>query len=516
HRVLVGVDAPFLLYQTGDTPTAATARATGDVVLPRQALGDVGIDLKTTLVRPTAGELGGFALALTERLTLPTGDQQSFLGEGTPTSETRLLAELRAVAIGVHAALGVKFRGDKGTFACGTFATEEDCPTRFGHEIPFGLGLTLRPQALGLDPHGRVLVFLETHGYVPLAPIHPFQSQEASEAQADLGARVAFGEVSVLAGVEKALLSGVGDPAFRAVLGVSWAPRVHDKDGDGIPDDVDQCPELAEDKDGFQDADGCPDGDNDDDGIPDAEDACPNVAGEENADPKKNGCPGPKAPSKPAVPAAPRAAAAPPKSADRDGDGIPDADDACPDVAGPKSADPKQSGCPDPDQDHDTLVGAEDKCPNEPEDWNGFEDADGCPDADKKEAKKLVPLAVAKEKGGRATITANHKIAFTADGIDPAAVDTLRAVASILARHPTWVATVGVRPKPNQDPAIAKKQAELVAAKLASLARRAGAAKAGLWADVKSAPRAEEFGVGFTVTDEGAGASPTPAPPKKP
>ena len=36
--------------------------------------------------------------------------------------------------------------------------------------------------------------------------------------------------------------------------------RVHiDSDGDGIPDDVDQCPDMPEDKDGFQDEDGCPD-----------------------------------------------------------------------------------------------------------------------------------------------------------------------------------------------------------------------------------------------------------------
>src|SRR5262249_43949814 len=42
-----------------------------------------------------------------------------------------------------------------------------------------------------------------------------------------------------------------------------------DTDGDGIPDDEDACPTEPEDKDGFQDADGCPDPDNDGDGIPD-------------------------------------------------------------------------------------------------------------------------------------------------------------------------------------------------------------------------------------------------------
>src|SRR5262249_31248382 len=151
----------------------------------------------------------------------------------------------------------------------------------------------------------------------------PFQSTAASEVQIDAGARIAFGELSLIAGVEKGLIAGVGTPNFRATIGIGWAPRLHDKDGDGIPDDVDQCPELAEDTDGFRDADGCPDGDNDDDGIPDAEDACPNQPGPENPDPKLNGCPVAGVTVKPVSKApAPVPVATKP---DRDGDGIPDA-----------------------------------------------------------------------------------------------------------------------------------------------------------------------------------------------
>lgn len=64
-----------------------------------------------------------------------------------------------------------------------------------------------------------------------------------------------------------------------------------DSDGDGISDNVDKCPDMPEDKDGFQDEDGCPDLDNDGDGIPDTEDACPNEKGERNSYKKINGCP---------------------------------------------------------------------------------------------------------------------------------------------------------------------------------------------------------------------------------
>jgi len=98
-----------------------------------------------------------------------------------------------------------------------------------------------------------------------------------------------------------------------------------DSDGDGIPDDVDQCPDIPEDKDGFQDEDGCPDYDNDNDGIYDAQDMCPN--------------------------------------APEDYDGFQD-----------------QDGCPDLDNDGDGIPDKLDKCPNTPEDIDGYQDDDGCPD----------------------------------------------------------------------------------------------------------------------------------------
>ncbi len=68
-------------------------------------------------------------------------------------------------------------------------------------------------------------------------------------------------------------------------------PALPDRDGDGIPDNVDKCPDQPEDFDGIQDADGCPEDDADKDGIPDAQDACPKEPGEPDPDPKKNGCP---------------------------------------------------------------------------------------------------------------------------------------------------------------------------------------------------------------------------------
>lgn len=98
-----------------------------------------------------------------------------------------------------------------------------------------------------------------------------------------------------------------------------------DRDDDGILDDADACPDVAEDRDGFEDEDGCPDLDDDRDEVPDTSDACRRVP--------------------------------------EDRDGWQDED-----------------GCPDPDNDGDGFLDASDACPTEPETINGNADDDGCPD----------------------------------------------------------------------------------------------------------------------------------------
>jgi len=65
---------------------------------------------------------------------------------------------------------------------------------------------------------------------------------------------------------------------------------------------------------------------------------------------------------------------------DKDGDGIPDQDDLCPNDPEDKDGFEDGDGCPDPDNDKDRIPDRLDKCPNDPETYNGFEDDDGCPD----------------------------------------------------------------------------------------------------------------------------------------
>ncbi len=95
-----------------------------------------------------------------------------------------------------------------------------------------------------------------------------------------------------------------------------------DTDGDGIPDNVDQCILEPEDRDGYLDDDGCPDVDNDGDGIPDSKDQCPNEPEDFDGYKDDDGCPDP----------------------DNDGDGVPDVDDFCPNTPGIPGGD--KPGCP--------------------------------------------------------------------------------------------------------------------------------------------------------------------------
>jgi hypothetical protein len=545
-RLALGLDLPILLYQTGDTPTAASQKVTGDYTLPKHALGDLGLTGKLTLIRPTGGEFGGFALALHERLTAPTGDDASLLGEGAVTSETRLLAEYRLVVLAVHAAAGFKARAQHERFLCNATPIAADgtdpCATRFGNEVPWGLGLSLRPQAFGIDPNGRWTWFVETHGHLPAGPEAPFASAKLSDAQLGVGARFAVRDVSVLGGVEAGLVGGVGVAPVRGLLSLAWAPRVHDVDGDGVEDDVDKCKELPEDRDGFQDEDGCPEADDDDDGVPDVDDKCPRVAEDEDGFEDDDGCPDPDndrdgiLDKSDACPNEPGPANADPKRSgcalhdrdsdgiddrfdkcpelpedkdgfedddgcpdpDDDGDGIPDADDACPRDKGVPAENPKEAGCADPDPDRDTYQGAEDKCPNEPEVWNGIDDGDGCSDGDEK--KKGKPLVVLSDKKDGPVVELSAAVKFTGDGaVDPASVPMLRALGAELMKRPGWTVATAVRPTPKGGHAEAMGRAFAVVDALRRFTRRVGVAETVGWAAVKSQPRAEQYGIGFLL-----------------
>ena len=140
---------------------------------------------------------------------------------------------------------------------------------------------------------------------------------------------------------------------------VTWDGFIltQDNDHDGIKNKQDNCPDDPEDKDSFQDEDGCPEADNDKDGLKDAHDKCVMEPEDKDGFQDEDGCP----------------------ETDNDKDGVPDLKDRCPtDAQGANGKD----GCPNMDKDSDYIMDVADKCPADPEDRDGFEDEDGCPEAD--------------------------------------------------------------------------------------------------------------------------------------
>ena len=110
---------------------------------------------------------------------------------------------------------------------------------------------------------------------------------------------------------------------------------------------------------------------------------------------------------------------------DRDGDGIPDDKDKCPDRAEDFDGFEDEDGCPDIDNDGDHVLDIADKCPMQPETMNGFEDDDGCPDT--------VPPDVEALKG---TIEG----LLYADGetaVRDSAQKSITNIAKIMADHPS-------------------------------------------------------------------------------
>ena len=73
------------------------------------------------------------------------------------------------------------------------------------------------------------------------------------------GTWLALQDYRVRAGVAKGVYKGIGIPTWRALLSISsMAKQDTDMDADGITDAMDICPSVPEDKDGFEDEDGCP------------------------------------------------------------------------------------------------------------------------------------------------------------------------------------------------------------------------------------------------------------------
>jgi OmpA-OmpF porin, OOP family len=367
-KVLLNVDVPFAATQGGND--FANSKVEGGKIA----------DIRGGVRGNIVGKFDDpFAMGVQVDVWFPTGNEEALTGDGKFRANPKLVfsgvADMFYYAWNVgylfrkHRDLGTPEIGDAITFGATAGLRLADNKVQIGPEI---YGNTVLPKSGSDSP------FLGTH---------------SSPVEAILGAKVRAGDFVIGAAAGPGMTKTPGTPQFRALLSVGFQPEiiiVKDKDGDGINDPVDACPEVRGVASQDPKMNGCPappPPDRDHDMIIDSQDACPDVAGVANADPAKNGCPPDKdgdgivdaADACPDVAGVgdpdPKKNGCPP---DKDGDGIVDAQDACPDVAGVKSDDPKKNGCP-PDKDGDGIIDSQDACPDQP----GVADPDpkknGCP-----------------------------------------------------------------------------------------------------------------------------------------
>ena len=342
--------------------------------LDNQSLGNIAIHGKIRLLRAERND--GFGLGAIVQLELPTGNSAQFAGDPTFVLWPHVIGEWRPLRQ-IRFNLDVGYRlviGDGTPFPVGGRTVpmggtlNATNPMLIGgsnfvydDQVTFGLGASFR---LGDAP---IDLTAEVYGNYIMSGIAggDFGVEGTLNLEALLGLKIFVERNSYLAfGGGGAIPTGGATAAdIRGMVAFIFEPSIGDRDGDGLRDDVDQCPDEPEDFDGFADEDGCPDPDNDRDGILDVDDECPMVPEDRDGDADEDGCPEGN-------------------EGDRDGDGILDNDDECPDDPEDRDGFQDEDGCPDPDNDSDGILDTDDLCPNDPEDRDNFQDQDGCPDPD--------------------------------------------------------------------------------------------------------------------------------------
>ena len=219
----IGADVPVYLRSNG-----VSGGETG--------LGDLGVEGRYTALDRERGPLG---LAALLRLGLPTATVQAPLGSDTLSWELALVVD-RELSDKTTLALNLGTRG----------LPQVKLENLDWDDQAFArLGL-----AHALDEHTGLSAELAgnfTYGAATLPEGRP------SELRIGGWRRTSSGLV-LRGGLGTAVTQGIGAPRYRVVLGLGYEPQVdRDRDLDGLVDREDDCPDQAEDLDGYLDLDGC-------------------------------------------------------------------------------------------------------------------------------------------------------------------------------------------------------------------------------------------------------------------
>jgi OmpA-OmpF porin, OOP family len=258
----IGLGLPFFIAQTGDGNGPSFA-GLGDVrIVPKLRILDdedsIGLGIVAELRAPThLGDFSGGArnvvfwprIVLDHRFGL-SGLRFGVNGGVLLRERTDFINIQAASEITYAAALGFRFGGPYGVFEIGGEAEG----------------------AVGLVAAQREETPLEVRGYVKINPTDEWE---------------------IVAGPGFGVIPGYGVPTARIFAGVRFTPTSHDQDHDGITDAADECPDQVENRNGYQDRDGCPDEEPDDDrdGVANSEDECPGQKETINGIQDEDGCP---------------------------------------------------------------------------------------------------------------------------------------------------------------------------------------------------------------------------------
>ncbi|MDD5309934.1 MAG: OmpA family protein [Deltaproteobacteria bacterium] len=294
YRVFeVGLVVPVVLYQTGDSVRDAAGNTLVAGPSGNVGLDDLRLHLKLDILHGVFGvENQDVGLALVPVVTFPVGNAVqggSFMGDSFITVQPKLAFNVTLGRVRLGANAGYLAREQKSFFMA-----------EVGQRLTYGAAAEI-----GLaDSLSGILEAFGQNGFTTELTGSPMEG--------DAAMRYAFANgLAATMGLGTGIIAGVGTPVVRVFCGVTWSPPPEpepapapppppapapppaptDRDKDGLTDNVDQCPDEPEDRDGFEDEDGCPDPDNDKDGILDVNDKCPNDPETVNGFDDEDGCP---------------------------------------------------------------------------------------------------------------------------------------------------------------------------------------------------------------------------------
>ena len=275
-RWSLALELPLIFYQAGET-SQPVIPGTGQTSFTGFAVEDPRFTTKIRFfgepTEKTQNRPDGPGLAFLLTLPVPVGNASVYASEDQFSFDAQLLGDFHLIGAGAGLMLGWRYRVDARQLGTATL----------GQELQYGF--SLKPP---IPPAKDLLGLLELRG------TSSFRGRSTNTLEGDIGVRWTKNHVTMTAAIGMGFVRGLGQPRFRAIVGVAWSPQTDDMDGDGIPDSRDECPRLPEDIDGFEDEDGCMDPDNDNDFIPDADDKCPNEEAIEGRDLDEDGCTDPE------------------------------------------------------------------------------------------------------------------------------------------------------------------------------------------------------------------------------